>query len=296
MESDEDRGNIDRITPELWIEILVRVAPRMVVPLKLVCKTFNTIISYHNFAPLHNKTFGTNEELIRVVWIKRRSTYDDVQYGRSLYSYVNLQQFRTIQLPIASYPYKTQVAGNVNGLLLLHQFKSDDFKWNPCNTLLLWNPLTRQVFHIPNSPLSRITNRSKQVEVAFGYDPVHDDYKIVVFILEPKFQLENPSFLDPKHSAILEIFSLRTKSWRLRVISEMAEIAHFCLGSSVYFNGELHWVVGNELFPVADADVDAAFADAAASGAHHDWASPYYGVGNFTSLMSFNLGTEIFTF
>ncbi|KAF9615332.1 hypothetical protein IFM89_022983 [Coptis chinensis] len=70
----------------------------------------------------------------------------------------------------------------------------------------LWNPATKQIRILPESPISLLRRREVTVYVGLVFDVKTDDYKVV------KFNFENISYVTKK--CRVEIYSLSTDSWR----------------------------------------------------------------------------------
>ncbi|PHU02795.1 hypothetical protein BC332_28046 [Capsicum chinense] len=106
----------------------------------------------------------------------------------------------------------TLIAGSINGLIC----------YNICHDLTLWNPSTRKFKQLPDLGLQMTSD----FHIGFGYDRVHDDYKVVAIIRE---------FRTNYYYA--KIYSLKIDSWR--TMDDGARLYHH---SGMLVNGNLHWI------------------------------------------------------
>ncbi|XP_031277873.1 F-box protein CPR1-like [Pistacia vera] len=98
----------------------------------------------------------------------------------------------------------TEIIGCCNGLLCT-QFLDFDYA--------LWNPFTRRYNKLPQAPKLEfdLLKNSKPFE-GFGYDHLHDDYKVLRI-----FQIFYPDDFNRKNSIIRNqicVYSLRLNSWK----------------------------------------------------------------------------------
>ncbi|GFP90675.1 F-box/kelch-repeat protein at3g23880 [Phtheirospermum japonicum] len=121
-------------------------------------------------------------------------------------------------------PDAIRLVGSCNGLVCVHLAP---------DVILLWNPTTGESKRLTHSgtcfeyPFYRFS-------FAFGYDELHDDYKVVEFL-----------WLEPE-SGVLEIgikvCSLRAGSWK--ILSNWPSGLIFG-GMGKFLNGAVHWLVGD---------------------------------------------------
>lgn len=75
------------------------------------------------------------------------------------------------------------------------------------NMMCLWNPAIRKFKKIPDPPRSGIPCSTQRVELAFGFCPKANDFKVV--------RIVNYSFHDPKIPRIVvDVYSLLKNSWK----------------------------------------------------------------------------------
>lgn len=124
---------------------------------------------------------------------------------------------------------------SVNGILCLGQYRSMRFK------CVLWNPATHEFMLIPPSLDESIPPYQNWDEFrGFGYDPVRDDYKVIRYVqFNYEFDTNVPKE-DRWHEPMLEIYSLRSNSWRI-IDANMDDFHFNKLDEQVYLNGMCHW-------------------------------------------------------
>ncbi|KAF3630484.1 putative 60S ribosomal protein L13a-4-like [Capsicum annuum] len=122
------------------------------------------------------------------------------------------------------YPVKqpkriVRVLGSVNGF---------NFYRIWFNSLVLWNPSTGKYKQLPDLMPTQMVTTGYCFNYGFGYDEVHNDYKIVALFREIS-----------KHCVDAKIYSLKSDSWR---ILDDAQGEMLYDGSGKLVNGKLHWV------------------------------------------------------
>ncbi|XP_058744967.1 F-box/kelch-repeat protein At3g06240-like [Vicia villosa] len=126
---------------------------------------------------------------------------------------------------------------SVNGILCLGQNRMMRFR------CVLWNPATHEFILIPPSPddesVPPYHNRDCEFR-GFGYDPVRDDYKVIRYVkFDYEFDINVPEE-DRWHEPMLEIYSLRSNSWRI-IHANMNDYYFDKHDEEVYLNGMCHW-------------------------------------------------------
>ncbi|RAL47710.1 hypothetical protein DM860_012335 [Cuscuta australis] len=119
------------------------------------------------------------------------------------------------------------VHGSCNGLLAL---------MNPNSDMAIWNPSTRRYIGLPISDhfQSFPCHEFEIFLTGFGYDPINDDYKLLLLI---EFQgLFKPSF----HRDV-KIYSLNAKTWKK--IDNFPANVSYGRNNGVLFGNSLHWLV-----------------------------------------------------
>ncbi|GAU50902.1 hypothetical protein TSUD_238700 [Trifolium subterraneum] len=122
---------------------------------------------------------------------------------------------------------------------------------------VLWNPATTEFTVIPPSPYEIVpTYRDPSFRFqGFGYDRVRDDYKLIRYInfFHVTDEEEDVPYEDRFYDPLLEIYSLRSNSWKILDIN----IPGRCYGISstdtgVYTDGVCHWC--GKIFSLDDND------------------------------------------
>jgi molecular chaperone HtpG len=143
---------------------------------------------------------------------------------------------------------------SINGLFCIGQ----DRRRGMVNSFraVLWNPATRESVAIPPSPDESVPPyRDPFFHFhGFGYDHVRDDYKVVRYMsfFNVTDEDEDVPWEDRSYDPVLEIYSLRSNSWRILEI-EMCDMPNCdydqpVTGSGVYMNGACHWWGNNDLY------------------------------------------------
>ncbi|CAI0374067.1 unnamed protein product [Linum tenue] len=123
--------------------------------------------------------------------------------------------------------FGTEILGCCNGLLALYNSEEE---------IVIWNPITREHRRLPETELEYPPENMffDFIVYGFGYDSVHDDYKLVRLVQFPGFR-NRPCF------SVAKVYSLRENSWR-RIRDFPYEIV-FKRCHGVHVNNALHWVV-----------------------------------------------------
>ncbi|XP_057740646.1 F-box/kelch-repeat protein At3g23880-like [Arachis stenosperma] len=161
---------------ELVMEILSWIPAKPVTGLKLVCKSWNSIISHPHFVKLHLHRSPKNAILLST--LTPPFPVEERKLGLVLSSVESFIQNPSSTLDAQenrrSLHVEDWVLGSCNGLVcvahILYQPNNDIYDiW-----FRLWNPLTG--FISENSPCLRV---SRHTASGFGYDESSDRYKVV---------------------------------------------------------------------------------------------------------------------
>ncbi|KAL4360339.1 hypothetical protein AHAS_Ahas08G0167500 [Arachis hypogaea] len=160
--------HLDNLPGDLIREILARLPVRLLLQLRIVCRSWNSLISSPEFANhhLHRSTLIQPPPLL--CW-KEAGRRGDIMHCSSQ----SLILYRQHQ-PTAFELYPADgivIQGSCNGLLCLSQ-------GFPFETLTLFNPSTRSVS--PSVPFGCSHECGDDVFCGFGYDILHDQYKFVM--------------------------------------------------------------------------------------------------------------------
>jgi molecular chaperone HtpG len=143
---------------------------------------------------------------------------------------------------------------SVNGIFCLGQ----DRRRGIVNSFraVLWNPATTESVAIPPSPDEFVPPyRDPFIHFhGFGYDHVRDDYKVIRYMsfFDVTDEDEDVPWEDRSYDPLLEIYSLRSNSWRTFEIEkcDMPDCVYDepRTSSGVYMNGACHWWGNNDFY------------------------------------------------
>ncbi|PIA54741.1 hypothetical protein AQUCO_00900963v1 [Aquilegia coerulea] len=125
---------------------------------------------------------------------------------------------------------RIQFWGSCNGLLLVttrhHKDDADLLD------MYLWNPCTREVVKIPFTETSPKHKADHKIAFGLGYNEVAKDYEILRVL----------SYSGEVYYSEVEVFSLRTKSWRrIKDIPYILRFISYMVKQGELVNGALHW-------------------------------------------------------
>jgi len=130
---------------------------------------------------------------------------------------------------------------SVNGILCLGQDRKRGRVYS--FRAVLWNPATAEFRVIPPSPDEFAPPYRNPVFYfhGFGYDRVREDYKVIRYIsfFHLSDEEEDVPFEDRSYDPLLEIYSLRSNSWRILHVN-MPD-CYFEKPLGVYMDGVCHW-------------------------------------------------------
>ena len=163
------------IPDEVIVEILVRLPVRSLLQFRSVCKSWKTLISSPQFAKDHFQFSTTNPMLTQQQLVC--STIDDYHPHECKFiscPVKSLLEWRCTPARAAKLRMRHgfSILGSCNGLLCLY----DIFN----SYVQLWNPSTR--FRSERSPTVDSNPYYDVTYHGFGYDHVHDKYKVFVVI------------------------------------------------------------------------------------------------------------------
>lgn len=125
---------------------------------------------------------------------------------------------------------RVHLVGSCNGLLCL---------MNPNNNIVLWNPWIQKYWEF-STPQTDASIRADNVSfLGFGYDQVHDDYKVL------NLATALTDFLSGEASNLYQddiyLYSLKLNSWR-RIENLPFRVSLGSFGDGALLNGALHWI------------------------------------------------------
>ncbi|AES68352.1 putative F-box domain, galactose oxidase/kelch, beta-propeller, F-box associated interaction [Medicago truncatula] len=167
---------------DLVSEILCRLQVKLLLQLRCVCKSWNSLISDSNFAKKHNRTSAPTRlvhTLTDRVTISDRVIYDSYEFKYVLKSYTfeSVLTNKNIKATELDLPGANRAffVGSCNGILcLLAIVYGGD--WN----VRLCNPSIRKFKDLPPLEELSTSNINKLTMYGFGHDTVSDNYKIVI--------------------------------------------------------------------------------------------------------------------
>ncbi|KAH6804189.1 hypothetical protein C2S51_032436 [Perilla frutescens var. frutescens] len=219
---------------ELIIEILLRLPAKSLLKFRCVSKPWLFLISSYEFAKAHLKFFTKNNcEHNRLIvgsfrspmdlyTCSLRTTVENTLYTGSIYPDVHiLYDVIRFDRPFCNTSSVVWSEGSCNGLVFVYEAP---------RTLILWNPTTRKHRVLPCSRTHlRVKNYSRRL--GFGYDELHDDYKVVEVL-----NLGSESAGEPR----VKVYSLRNNCWKVLLNWPNESLV---LGSWMFLNGAIHWLV-----------------------------------------------------
>ncbi|XLR05803.1 hypothetical protein S83_072001 [Arachis hypogaea] len=215
---------------EVVMEILSWIPAKPVTRLKLVCKSWNSIISHPHFLKLHLHRSPKNAILL-FTQTKALTLGEEEKQGLVLSSVESFIQNPSSSLDTQenrhSLHVEDWVSGSCNGLVcvahivLCHCHPGNDICYI-CFRLL--NPLTG--FISENSPCLRVNVHNS---FGFGYDESSDSYKVVTLIR------------DSSGIVTAQVYSFGGSSWK--TINSLPAFLYFAEDTSGHFiGGTLNWL------------------------------------------------------
>ncbi|XP_073130140.1 uncharacterized protein [Henckelia pumila] len=232
--------SLSELPEEIIIDILLLLPVRSLLKLRCVSKSWLFFISSYDFAKAHVKNSSKNR-----VDGDDRLLFGSKGIPMDLYT-CSVQSAVDDSVPLCHiYPLRNQNLLVQRVCFDSPFYEPDDVIWlvGSCNglvcltlsveTLILWNPVTTKTKKLPNSG-TVLDLEYYSITFGFGYDDLHDDYKVVeVFSFEP----------DPSAGLLenqLKVYSLRANSWK--TLSNWPGGYTFG-GSGKFFNGAIYWSV-----------------------------------------------------
>ncbi|GER45171.1 F-box and associated interaction domains-containing protein, partial [Striga asiatica] len=233
------------LSEELIREILLRLPAKSLLRFRCVSKSWFSLISNYNFVKAHFQFSTESSTKSREQLIFGSKGLPLVLYSCSIHSIIegssdfvgqiypaaqgNLP-FERVKL---SFPFTERhdvlrLVGSCNGLVCV--------RFSP-NTTILWNPTTGKLKKLPEPGICRLHWGYEYYSTAsaFGYDELHDDYKVVEFLGNL-----GSDELDDCENRVM-VYSLRANSWKL--LSNWPGGGDVFGGLGQFLNGTIHWSV-----------------------------------------------------
>ncbi|MED6216338.1 hypothetical protein PIB30_006982 [Stylosanthes scabra] len=174
---------------DLIREILIRLSVRILVKLRSVCRSWNSLISSHEFAMHHHQRSTLIPSPPLLCWIQETTTDDAITHSsQSLILYHQLHPTDGLSLTSLPIEGKRIIRGSCNGFLCL---SDSGF---PFQTLTLFNPSTRSVS--PPIPF-QWPQEDETVFWGFGNDTLHEKYKFVMSCSHSSFPVTDSKVRAP---------------------------------------------------------------------------------------------------
>ncbi|XP_016454950.1 F-box/kelch-repeat protein At3g23880-like [Nicotiana tabacum] len=202
---------------ELITEILSRLPVKSLLRFRCVSKSWLCLISSPEFAYTHLNIAANSKEYTQHSVILKSCPPDFKLKNCSLSSLLYDSVTEAFDL---GYPMKkpwgyVRIVGSVNGLVCLVIERK---------YFLLWNPSIRKFKKLPDP------RGGYYIMYGFGYDELHDDYKVVVIS-------DRLSYNGLDHVGV-RIYSLKSNSWR-NIRERWSGKLPSMWGA--FLNGKLHW-------------------------------------------------------
>ncbi|KAL1558848.1 hypothetical protein AAHA92_09263 [Salvia divinorum] len=221
---------------EIITEVLLRLPVNSLGRFKAVSKEWYSLISSSYFVMSHLKFSTKNNIYIHDKLIFGSKNFDMDLYTCSMYSMVNGSLLAD---PIYPVTHENSTfdrvwcddlyqgdsiwfVGSCNGLVCVSV---------SANTIILWNPTIKKSTVIPDSGTD-LDFDNFSITYAFGYDEIHNDYKVVEFF----GAMRNTGVYETG----VKVYSMRTNSWK--VLSNWPGRDTFG-GPGKFLNGAIHWSV-----------------------------------------------------
>ncbi|KAL6508463.1 hypothetical protein OROHE_021596 [Orobanche hederae] len=231
---------------EIITEILLRLPEKSLVRFTCVSKSWLFLISRsYKFAKAHVKIlieknarihhqkliFGSRNLPLDIYTCSIQSIIDISNYlvVDQVYPTNNndcsLFQRAVLDREFAETAGRISLVGSCNGLVCMNL---------PPNIIVVWNPTTRKSKELTNSnDVDMIFEYYDDFKYGFGYDELHDDYKVV--------ELRNRRALGVRETTQVKIFSMRTNSWK--ILSSNWPDGDTFGETGTFLNGAVHWSV-----------------------------------------------------
>ncbi|MCD9641141.1 hypothetical protein HAX54_027085 [Datura stramonium] len=197
------------LPPELITEILIRLPVKTLLQFRSVSKSWLALISSPRFVKAHlvkNRGY-IHQKLMSTCYRRTMNTIIRVCSIRSLH-FESVTESSDLDCPLKRL---VMIVGSVNGLVCLN-FKEQIF--------YIWNPSIRKLKKLADLEVAPIFGRFR---FGFGYDELHDDYKLVTIFCDVK----------------VEMYSLKSDSWRKMDDFQVGEVDTFL---PTLVNSKLHWL------------------------------------------------------
>ncbi|AES68643.1 putative F-box domain-containing protein [Medicago truncatula] len=214
---------------DLIQEILCWLPVKLLLQLRCVCKSWNSLITDTSFTKKHLSMSTT-----RHIHFVR---YYDPSNKYILTSYPLHSNFSTMFTNVTRMEYHPNnytpnsscyIVGSCHGILCLAHFYDEGF-------ILLWNPSIRKFKELPSFQKPNAISDTRMT-FGFGYDPIMDNYKVVV-VLGFSVWFNNGDVVDKTE---VKVHTLGTKFW-----ITIQEFPFGCIPyelSGKFLGGTINWL------------------------------------------------------
>ncbi|XP_006360351.1 F-box/kelch-repeat protein At3g23880-like [Solanum tuberosum] len=215
-----------RLPDEIIIEILLRLPVKSLLKFRCVSKYWLSLLSTPYFINTQIKFSVKKSKNVNLRLVIVASVSGLMGKMCSVYS-LDCEN-SSVNVDKIDYPLKTpfrsaKFLGSCNGLICLTPMS---FK------LMIWNPVTGKHKEFQDSFVQCAVNC--YIRYGFGYDYVHDDYKVVKIFSFPRNE--------GKYESKVKIYSLKDDSWKM---GEGFDSGYVNAQSGMCLNGYLHWEVSH---------------------------------------------------
>ncbi|KAL2922241.1 F-box protein CPR1 [Bienertia sinuspersici] len=206
----------------IFAEILSKLPVKSLFPMKLVCKSWYSLIKSPYFIKLHlNQTLISNSDRYLL-----KSSIGAAFYYAKLDLPHNYLSFSTLEHPLEY--EEVEVFGACNGVVCISNYDKID--------VFLYNPLTKSRRKLPPK---RIPNPEKDcVLFGFGYDSKSDDYKVLRIL--QGFSCQKCCYDEA------QVYSLNNNAWKSVAFVSKPYFFPFADCHGVLVNEGLHYIVSSE--------------------------------------------------
>jgi hypothetical protein len=215
------------LSQDLIAEILSWLPVKCLIRFQCVSKAWFALIKDPNFIRMHlennrERSLLVETKTICLYFLGRLNFSNEYRFGESVKIF---PPFNFIHKPA-----DTSVVGCCNGLVCI---QTEGFK------VVIWNPSIKKYKKLPFEPLDdeqKLQTHSPAFKFAFGYDPVHNDYKVIWIV---KF-LEDGHF---PNGVGVKVYSLKAHSWTI-VEGEWYDKESFnYVHRPAFTNSACHWTL-----------------------------------------------------
>ncbi|CAA3014204.1 F-box kelch-repeat At3g23880-like [Olea europaea subsp. europaea] len=220
--------NFGYIPEAMIINILLRLPVKTLLRFKCVCKSWCSIITSCSFIYEHLDMALADSRKARLLVMQYYPETSDF----FLFTKDQLTTPTHFKIPTKSSYCDFTIMGPCHGLFCL---------FNDVNSeLCLWNPATREIKYIPESPFPppEKYHGDEDAEFGFGFDWKTRDYKVVKLLRDHYDDREHRNNVYQ-----VEIYSLSTNSWRKIDVNVPAHslVRNYAMA---YMNGTYYWWAG----------------------------------------------------